>query len=244
MTLVPPNTARGGYPLGLAGATAETRYVGATASGAPVSGTFAKGDFVVTQDGSLYICTAAGSPGTWAQVSGGGGAFVLQETVVVGAGGAPTIDFQSIPATSEDLLITLLARGEAAANSVTVNMRFNNDSGANYTGERLDASSGTVGAAGEGAPDTQMRIGEITADNIGTAHGGNIQTFVPSYASTAFFKGWYSDGGWAIGDASTNQNSRTMHGTWLSAAAISRVTLIPASGDFKVGSRASLYLLG
>jgi hypothetical protein len=62
-----------GLPLALTGATAATRYVGATATGAPTSGTFAVGDFVITQDGSVYICTGAGSPGTWAAVSGGGG---------------------------------------------------------------------------------------------------------------------------------------------------------------------------
>lgn len=56
---------------GLTGATAASRYVGATASGAPASGTFSKGDYVVTQDGHFYICTTAGSPGTWVQASGG-----------------------------------------------------------------------------------------------------------------------------------------------------------------------------
>jgi hypothetical protein len=60
-----------GLPLSLTGATAATRYVGATASGAPVSGTFAVGDFAVDQTGALYVCTVAGSPGTWTQVGGG-----------------------------------------------------------------------------------------------------------------------------------------------------------------------------
>ena len=55
---------------GLTGATAATRYVGATASGAPVSGTFAVGDMCVGQDGTLRICTTAGSPGTWTAVGG------------------------------------------------------------------------------------------------------------------------------------------------------------------------------
>jgi hypothetical protein len=58
---------------GLTGATAATRHVGGTTSGAPTTGTFAVGDFIVTQNGSIYICTAAGTPGTWAAVSGGGG---------------------------------------------------------------------------------------------------------------------------------------------------------------------------
>ena len=52
-------------PSGLTGAVAVSRYVGATASGAPVSGTFAVGDFVVDQSGTIWLCTTAGSPGTW-----------------------------------------------------------------------------------------------------------------------------------------------------------------------------------
>lgn len=50
---------------GLTGATAASRYVGATTSGAPASGTFSKGDFIIDQSGLLWVCTTAGSPGTW-----------------------------------------------------------------------------------------------------------------------------------------------------------------------------------
>lgn len=70
MPLSPPSSRANGLPLGLTGATAATRYVGATASGAPASGTFAVGDFCVDQTGKLYVCTAAGTPGTWAQIGG------------------------------------------------------------------------------------------------------------------------------------------------------------------------------
>ena len=53
---------------GLPGATAASRYAGATASGAPTTGTFAVGDYVVDQTGKMYVCTVAGTPGTWTQV--------------------------------------------------------------------------------------------------------------------------------------------------------------------------------
>lgn len=66
---------KNGLPLGLPGATAASRYVGATASGAPSSGTFAVGDFVIDQAGKLWICTTAGTPGTWSA-----GASVSLET--------------------------------------------------------------------------------------------------------------------------------------------------------------------
>lgn len=55
-----------GQPMNLAGTGSPTRFVGGTVSGPPASGTFAIGDFVVTQNGSILICVTAGTPGTWA----------------------------------------------------------------------------------------------------------------------------------------------------------------------------------
>jgi hypothetical protein len=58
---------------GLAGAGTVTRYVGGTVSGAPTSGTFALGDFVIAQNGHVWICTTAGSPGSWTDAGTGSG---------------------------------------------------------------------------------------------------------------------------------------------------------------------------
>lgn len=57
---------------GLTGATAASRYVGATTSGAPASGTFAVGDFCVDQTGTIRVCTSAGTPGAWVPVGASG----------------------------------------------------------------------------------------------------------------------------------------------------------------------------
>lgn len=54
-------------PTGLTGAVAASRYAGATGSGAPASGTFVTGDYVIDQTGTVWICTAGGSPGSWVQ---------------------------------------------------------------------------------------------------------------------------------------------------------------------------------
>lgn len=53
-------------PTGLTGATGASRYVGATASGPPQSGTFAAADWALDQSaGAIWICVTAGTPGTW-----------------------------------------------------------------------------------------------------------------------------------------------------------------------------------
>lgn len=60
---------------GLTGATSASRYVGATTSGAPATGTFVVGDFAVAQNGAIWVCTTGGSPGTWAQIGAAGSAY-------------------------------------------------------------------------------------------------------------------------------------------------------------------------
>ena len=61
---------------GQIGAQATSRYAGATISGAPTTGSFLVGDYVVDQTGGMWICTVAGSPGTWAR-----GGFPINENV-------------------------------------------------------------------------------------------------------------------------------------------------------------------
>lgn len=73
---------------GLPGATAGTgRYVGVTTSGAPVGNPFNKGDWVTTENGHIWICTVAGTPGTWVDAGTyGGGAGTPATTVQTESG--------------------------------------------------------------------------------------------------------------------------------------------------------------
>lgn len=53
----------------LAGSTNSSGYVGGTVSGAPASGAHSLGDFITDYtNGTLWVCTAAGTPGTWLKV--------------------------------------------------------------------------------------------------------------------------------------------------------------------------------
>lgn len=104
MTLTPSNSHPLGLPLGLTGATGATRYVGATASGAPATGAFAVGDFVIDQSGAVYVCTAAGSPGTWTATGGGG--IVQAAQVSITSGDLTTASTTFVDATGVTVTIT------------------------------------------------------------------------------------------------------------------------------------------
>lgn len=126
MTASPASSVRGGFPLGLTGATAATRYVGATASGAPASGTFAVGDFCIDQSGSVFVCTVAGSPGTWTQVGGAGGGGEVASTYT-----AFTAD------------VSITATTEATANTVVTAGAFTADGSSAYVVEFFAPGVGT-----------------------------------------------------------------------------------------------------
>lgn len=64
-----------------------------TVAGAPTSGTWIVNDAVIDSNGALWVCTVAGTPGTWVTSSGGGGSASAtitntwyQDTGAVGTG--------------------------------------------------------------------------------------------------------------------------------------------------------------
>lgn len=98
---------------GLTGATGSSpRFVGGTTTGAPASGTFALGDYVVTEDGNIYVCTTAGSPGTWTAV----GASAATDSAAIHdnvASEISAITAKATPTTSDFLLIEDAAASNA-----------------------------------------------------------------------------------------------------------------------------------
>ena len=224
-------------PAGLTGATAASRYVGATASGAPASGTFAMGDFVIDQTGKVWICTTAGSPGTWTQITsagGGGGAMTQIGRTVLGAAAA-TITFSSIPGTYSDLLLVWQLTG---ASTSTVRLRFNGDTAANYNWAFLDQENGSM-FGGESYGDTSINLRDATTN----ATSGT--TTIANYAGTTFQKDVVSSSAPNYGNSTTGSRVQNEAGRWKSTAAITSITLFLASGgNFAAGSVVSLYGLG
>jgi Major tropism determinant N-terminal domain len=135
---------------GLSGATAASRYVGATASGAPTgSNPFLTGDFVVDQTGTMWICTAGGSPGMWAAAGGSGFASAtdpmqigFDSTYLHGTAGAGTA-----PGAMTAQYGRLLAAGYAMSHwTIQVTASSGNISVGLYAGSGSGASAVPTGA--------------------------------------------------------------------------------------------------
>ena len=158
-------------------------------------------------------------------------------TVTVGAGGAATISFSSIPATYKHLQLRLYAKSTRAAGNAgdAINMRFNSDSGTNYSYHQLQGNGTTASASGL-ATQSQIQIeraGDATASIVGV-----MIVDILEYANTNIYKTTRNLGGV---DFNGSGYVTLMSGNWRSTAAINAISLDPNAGDFAQYSQAALY---
>jgi hypothetical protein len=163
-----------GYSVsGLTGATAAVRYVGATTSGAPGSGTFLTGDFVVDQTAVVWVCTAGGSPGTWVaptlgltSVLGSDASPVNNSTVLVDTGLSLTLaanatyKFEAAlsydGSQAGDMKIGLVGPASATANWYALGASTSATTQTNGVIERIRTISATEQAGGAGVGTNQV----------------------------------------------------------------------------------------
>lgn len=169
------------------------------------------------------------------------GAGAIFDTVL--GGSAANIDITGIVATYTNLMLYLSARGDNATTSIGVIMRFNNDSGANYDYENLTASAATV-ASTETIATTSAFIGNCPANTAGASLFSSHSIFIANYAGTTANKTAEATAALKYGTASGNMVRYLTSCFWRNSAAISRITLLPATGNFVAGTRATLYAMG
>lgn len=141
---------------GLTGAISSSRYVGATNSGAPTTGTFGVGDFVIARDGNLWICTTAGSPGTWTNAGGAGslvssvagrtGAVTLAQADIAGLTTADSPTFNALTLANTTITSGTLANyfhATSAFTGIGLGMNFGTFGGT-YTGKFISLAVNSV----------------------------------------------------------------------------------------------------
>ena len=157
---------------GLSGATTATRYVGGTTTGAPTGGTFVVGDFVVAQDGRIWVCTTAGTPGTWTQVGAVQSIIAGTGIGVSGATGNVTVTNNGVTSAVAGTNVTVsgatgaVTFGLAASPTFTGTVTAGAHATTGLTG--AVAASRYVGATASGAPATgSFSTGDFVIDQTG-----------------------------------------------------------------------------
>jgi hypothetical protein len=160
----------------------------------------------------------------------------LVSTVTVGAGGAASIEFTSIPQTGTDLLVVLSARNNASGNGII--FRINGDTGSNYAYRRLGGTGSSVysdgftdpfGLFGNAAPSTS------TANTF-----SNVGVYFPNYAGSAAKT--YSADSVAENNA-TAAPQEIIAGRWTGTAAITSLNIYISGSSFVQHTTASLYTI-
>jgi len=151
--------------------------------------------------------------------------------VIVGSGGAASIDFTSIPNTFTDLIIKYSTRNNAATNDLTLTF---NGSSSTWSRKYLYGTGGGSGSA-SGADNTGF-VSNNSGFTANTFASGEI--YISNYAS-ANYKALSSDN-----VQENNAASATMYLTaslWSTTTAINQVTLISYGASFVEYSTATLY---
>lgn len=158
-------------------------------------------------------------------------------------GSAANVDITSIVSSYAHLMLVVYARGDAAAASVLTNLRFNGDTAANYDFQQLQSNVTSVNPS-ESFAATSMQAGYAAANTAGANLFSVSIGFIPHYAGSSNNKTCLSLSAMKVGTASSNMANILTAGFWRSSSAITRITLLPSSGNWVAGTRVTLYGMG
>jgi hypothetical protein len=161
---------------------------------------------------------------------------------VTATGGETSITFSSIVGTYASLQVRALVRNTSGTGGTAGStVRFNGDTGSNYTTHSLNADGATAAAYGF-ASQTRIFIfsneirGGSTSDTFGTC----IMD-VHDYASSTKYKTLRAFGGGDLNSASPAGKLALDSGVWMSTSAITSLTITVGATAFAAGSTFALY---
>ena len=155
--------------------------------------------------------------------------YVALQTQTLGSSSA-SVTFSSIPATYTDLYIVIEAKNLTGNSDVL--MRFNSDSGSNYSATIL-GGDGSSAYSARRTNSTSVILNYFDFLNSSTATQFNVN--IQNYSNATTYKT-------AILRANrADQATEAVVGLWRNTAAITQIDLTPSSSSFAAGSTFSLY---
>lgn len=152
----------------------------------------------------------------------------LIASATVGAGGASSIDFSSIPGTYTDLVLVVSARATSTTASMTIAF---NGSSASFTSRYLQGN----GSAASSATGTTL-IGNSSVSTDTASTFGNLQIVIPNYSGSR-------NKAFSIESVTENMAASALQqmfaSIWANTAAITQITL--NLSNFAQHSSAYLY---
>lgn len=150
----------------------------------------------------------------------------------VGAGGAASIDFNTIPSTYTDLVIVASLRSDYSGQGIA--LRINpNSSGSNMTGRVLLGSGSTASSFSDTIAYASSVANTSTANTF-----GNVSWYIPNYAGStnkSISVDFVTE---------TNASAAIMGmsaGLWSVTTAISSLSILTTAGNLMQYSTATLY---
>lgn len=167
--------------------------------------------------------------------------MTLVETIEVGAGGASSLEFLSIPQNGVDLLCVISGRSDSSATARNLSVRFNSDTtSGNYTQIRLSGD----GSSASSATFTGTQLFFDNCLNAATSTSGTFnsaQLYVSNYTGSNS-KSVSMDG--VMENNATTAYSTIQAGIYTPSTAISSIQLEDPSGaNFVQYSTASLFII-
>ena len=140
-----------------------------------------------------------------------------------------TITFSSIPATYTDLRLVLVDRG---ASGSTILVRFNSDSGSNYSRTRLQGDGASASSSQSTNQASVICGNQPSATGVWGMHTVDVFSYAGSTNKTCLVT--------ASEDANGSGTVQRQVALWRSTAAINTLT-ISASNNFDAGTTAAIY---
>ena len=158
--------------------------------------------------------------------------MTLLSSITVGAGGASSIEFTSIPQTGTDLLLVVSLRHSGGAVRITSPIRFNSST-TGFTNKQIYATSTT---AGQGSGNRYL----ISADGSSATSNtfSSAQMYIYNYTA-AINKRLTVEG--VLENNATEAQLDIYAGVWANTAAITSITIDGDGGTFLQHSTAYLY---